>query len=59
MFIVGETSLENIFSHIDDIKPEILVVDSIQTIASDWYARLVDSLDVVDGARHGLFSAAA
>jgi DNA repair protein RadA/Sms len=35
VFIVGETSLENIFSHIDDIKPEILVVDSIQTIASD------------------------
>lgn len=35
LFIVGETSLENIFSHIDDIQPQILVVDSIQTIASD------------------------
>lgn len=35
VYIVGETSLENIFAHIEEIKPEILVVDSIQTIASD------------------------
>ena len=34
-FIVSETSLENIFEHIDDVQPGILVVDSIQTIASD------------------------
>lgn len=35
VYIVCETSLENIFQHIDDLQPEILVVDSIQTIASD------------------------
>ncbi len=35
LFIVCETSLENIFQHIDQVQPEILVVDSIQTIASD------------------------
>ena len=34
-FIVCETSLENIFEHIESIAPEILVVDSIQTIATD------------------------
>lgn len=34
-FIVCETSLENIFSHIEQVQPGILVVDSIQTIASD------------------------
>lgn len=34
-FIVCETSLENIFSHIEELNPGILVVDSIQTIASD------------------------
>lgn len=34
-FIVCETSLENIFSHIEEVMPEILVVDSIQTIATD------------------------
>lgn len=35
MYIVCETSLENIFAHIADINPGIVVVDSIQTIASD------------------------
>ena len=35
LFSVCETSLENIFQHIDQVQPEILVVDSIQTIASD------------------------
>ncbi len=34
-FIACETSLENIFQHIEDLQPGILVVDSIQTIASD------------------------
>lgn len=35
VFIVCETSLENIFSHIEKVEPEIVVVDSIQTIATD------------------------
>ena len=35
LFIVCETSLENIFSHIEATEPEIVVVDSIQTIATD------------------------
>lgn len=35
VFIACETSLENIFVSIDEIEPELLVVDSIQTIASD------------------------
>lgn len=34
-YIVCETSLENIFDHIEDVKPELLIVDSIQTIASE------------------------
>lgn len=34
-YIVTETSLENIFDHIEQVKPELLVVDSVQTIASD------------------------
>lgn len=34
-YIVGETSLENIFAHIQNMKPDIVVIDSIQTIASD------------------------
>lgn len=35
VFIVCETSLENIMDHIEAVQPSILVVDSIQTIASD------------------------
>lgn len=34
-YIVTDTSLENIFEYIGEISPEILIVDSIQTIASD------------------------
>lgn len=34
-FIACETSLEGIFRHIEAVSPAILVVDSIQTIASD------------------------
>lgn len=35
VYIACETSLDNIFEHIEEIKPQLLVVDSIQTIASD------------------------
>lgn len=35
LYIVCETWLENIFSHIETVQPEIVVVDSIQTIASE------------------------
>ena len=35
MFIVCDTSLENILSHIASVEPELVVIDSIQTIASD------------------------
>lgn len=33
--IVCETSLETVFTHIKNVSPEILVVDSIQTICSE------------------------
>lgn len=35
VLIACETSLENIMVHIENTKPEIVVIDSIQTIASD------------------------
>ncbi len=34
-YIVTETSLENIFEHIKEIEPQMVVIDSIQTIATD------------------------
>lgn len=39
MRVLSETSLENIFAAIKDEKPEIVVIDSIQTIATE----MVDS----------------
>ena len=33
-YLVTETSLENVFDHIRDIEPGLVVIDSIQTIAS-------------------------
>ncbi len=35
LLIACETSLEHIFTHIENTAPDILVVDSIQTIATD------------------------
>jgi len=46
-YIVCETSLENIFDHIDDVKPELLVVDSIQTVASETIESAAGSVSQV------------
>lgn len=35
VYIVCDTSLENIFEHIENTDPGLIVIDSIQTIASD------------------------
>lgn len=35
LYILCETSLESIFEHIKNIQPEIVVIDSIQTIATE------------------------
>lgn len=34
-YIVCETSLDSIFDHIEEVQPQIVIIDSIQTIASD------------------------
>ena len=34
IFILNETSLENIFHHAEKLKPSVLIVDSIQTIST-------------------------
>lgn len=46
-FIVTETSLENIFEHIVDINPGLLIIDSIQTIASDTIESAAGSVSQV------------
>lgn len=35
IFVLCETSLENIFGHIQEVKPELLIIDSIQTISTE------------------------
>lgn len=34
-YIVGETSLEQIFVHIQNIQPDVVIIDSIQTISTE------------------------
>lgn len=35
VYIVCESSLENIFEHINELEPQLIIIDSIQTIASE------------------------
>ncbi len=34
-FIVGETLLENIFVHIKNVQPDVVIIDSVQTIMTE------------------------
>ncbi len=47
VFIACETSLENIMDDIEEIKPGLVIVDSIQTIASDDIESAVGSVSQV------------
>ena len=35
LYVVSETSMERIFEHVADVEPDLLVVDSIQTVSSE------------------------
>ena len=47
MFLIGETSLERILEHVDDLKPAALVVDSVQTIYSSKFPSAPGSISQV------------
>ena len=47
VFIVCETSMQNIEEHINKIQPGLLIVDSIQTIASDDLESVAGSVSQV------------
>ena len=47
VFIVCETSLETIFEHIEAISPQLLIVDSIQTVATDTLESAAGSVSQV------------
>ena len=47
VYIVCETSLQNIQEHIEEVQPGIVVIDSIQTIASDEIESVAGSVSQV------------
>ena len=47
LYIVAETSLEKILEHAKQLKPEIVVVDSIQTIGTETIDATIGSLSQV------------
>ncbi len=47
VFIVCETSLETIFEHIEAVQPQLLIVDSIQTVATDTLESAAGSVSQV------------
>lgn len=46
-YIVSETNLETIFSHIKEVSPDIVVIDSIQTISTETTDSIPGSLTQV------------
>jgi DNA repair protein RadA/Sms len=47
LFLVGETSLERILGHIEEMGPEFLVVDSVQTVYSSKFPSAPGSISQV------------
>ncbi|MBP5642449.1 MAG: DNA repair protein RadA [Paludibacteraceae bacterium] len=47
LYVVSETSLEKILEHVKSIEPEIVVIDSIQTISVDGVDATIGSLTQV------------
>ncbi len=46
-YVLGETSLPNIFKQIELLKPDIVVIDSIQTLQSDYVESAAGSVSQV------------
>jgi DNA repair protein RadA/Sms len=47
LFLLGETSLERILEHVDEMKPKALVVDSVQTVYSSKFSSAPGSISQV------------
>lgn len=46
-FILTETKTQNIFRHIEDIEPDIVVIDSIQTLQTDYIESSAGSISQI------------
>ena len=58
LWLVAETSLPHIVAHIDALSPEVVVVDSIQTVHDPELASAPGSVGQVRGCAHRLVSEA-
>jgi DNA repair protein RadA/Sms len=58
LWLVSETDLGNILAHIDEVKPEVVIVDSIQTIAHPELASAPGTVAQVRECTHRLVSVA-
>jgi DNA repair protein RadA/Sms len=47
LFLVGETSLERIMEHVEEVQPKVLIVDSVQTIYSSKFPSAPGSISQV------------
>ena len=47
LYIVSETSLEKILSYVSEMKPEVVVIDSIQTVGTESVESTIGSLTQV------------
>ena len=47
LFVLCETSLEKIFLHIDEMKPDLVVIDSIQTVQTETVESSAGSLSQI------------
>ena len=53
-FILSETSTQNIFKQAEDLEPELMIVDSIQTLHSNQVESSAGSVSQVRQATGGL-----
>ncbi len=49
IYILAETNLENIIKVVEEISPDVLIIDSIQTIYSDFIAATQGSVSQIRG----------
>jgi DNA repair protein RadA/Sms len=47
LFLVGETSLERIMEHVEELRPKVLIVDSVQTVYSSKFPSAPGSISQV------------
>jgi DNA repair protein RadA/Sms len=58
LLVVSETSLPRVLALVDDVRPDVLVIDSIQTVADPESSGVPGSMSQVRDCAHALVAAA-